>query len=300
MSTTLAILGSGFGLYGYAAAAVDLGYTIVTLRRYAAVMASRPDLAEVAKASRFVEDEAELLRCDVDGVVVARTPTQQAVLVLQRLEGAGVHWFLEKPLAVGAVRRDVIARLAQWGDSYSVGYLFPFAPWFAALARVAASSPGTCRVKVRWSLAQAAAYGSTASWKVDPTLGGGMLQYYVVHLAPILTTLGTLEVTVSEQGAGVNVVGDLQSGGRFEAIVRAGPPSFRVDVRGGSGQRASWSGVSPFAAHRDATTVDERVPVLQEYVQSALRDPFEATRQTLAYEVAVDSLLRSRTCMERS
>lgn len=294
MTRSIAVLGRGFGLYGYAVAAHGLGIEVVTLRRYRDTILVRPEMASLADEFTFVETEEELVRRDVDALVYARDPTRQVDFVKRHLSRPAMHWLLEKPMTpVFSQRKQIRGLLSRRSGTYSVGYLFPFTPWFQkATEMLRAGSPGRS-LQLAWSLPQVAANTQARNWKMDPSQGGGLLAYYAVHLAPLLHKVGA-ETYAVNFGAGpvLHILALTSGGGTLSASVSGGISRFEVSVVDSGGEPV-WSQIddTPFGPLASAWSMDQRVPFLQKYIAWALNDPITANEETFKYEVAGDALL---------
>jgi len=102
---TFAIIGSGFGLYGYLPALVDAcAQRIVLPERYRLRLDERPELASFADDVQWQAMEDGALD-HATGVVLASRPTDQVQWISQCLARSGIErLLLEKPLANSPAR----------------------------------------------------------------------------------------------------------------------------------------------------------------------------------------------------
>ncbi len=187
--TTLAILGGGFGLYGYLPAALSLPEMAVVLpRRYQDTLARRTELAPFLPRVDWVADDEAALTA-ATRLVIARRPADQRALI-GRLEcyPAIQSVVLEKPLApTPAESAWIVEQLAAMARPFRVGFTMADLPWAAtvraALAEPAAATP----VRVQWHFTAHHVRHALDVWKRWPAEGGGPLRFYGIHLLAALT-----------------------------------------------------------------------------------------------------------------
>lgn len=283
-----AILGSGFGLYGYGVALRQLGFQLLLPSRYRERLDSDPILAARLGAAEYVDSENALLASSVSVLVIARHPLGQAD-VLGRLSSVKAdHVFLEKPLLLPGDVNAVDDFLG--GAGWTVGYLFPFLDWYRKVE--GALMDGTA-VAIDWRIATGRRgverrFGSVPrrAWKDDPSVGGGLLSFYAVHFVPLLSKFGPWDAWVQ-----VNNRNELEMQLRFahsnsRLSVTIGQtqtaPSFAVTINDpvakGGVVGACFLAESPFGVMAATSEEDERVPVLREYVASSLNCERHQTR----------------------
>ncbi len=131
-----AILGSGFGIYGYLPALVGCAQRIVLPVRYRARFCDRPELVRFTPDVDWAENENTALSC-ADGVVLALRPINQSEWVPRCLAHSNINrLLLEKPLAhtpeVAAVLFDDLLRSKK---TFRIGYTFRFTVWGGAVIK---------------------------------------------------------------------------------------------------------------------------------------------------------------------
>src|ERR1700736_694984 len=95
----VAILGSGFGLYGYLPALQEQQCRVLLPERYRAIIESREELSGFATGIAWVADERAAIYL-ADALVVARRPADQSDLIAEILHKPRLkRLLLEKPLA---------------------------------------------------------------------------------------------------------------------------------------------------------------------------------------------------------
>lgn len=283
-----AILGSGFGLYGYGVALRQLGFQLLLPSRYRERLDWDPVLATRLGAVEYVDSEHALLASSASILVIARHPLGQAD-VLGRLSSVKAdHVFLEKPLLLPGDVNAVDDFLGAAG--WTVGYLFPFLDWYA---KVEGALMDGIAVAIDWRIATRrrgaeTRFGSAPrrAWKDDPSVGGGLLNFYAVHFVPLLAKLRPWDASVQ-----VNSRNELEMHFRFaygnsRLVVTIGQtqsaPSFAVTINNPVAKRGAvrpcFLAESPFGLMAATSEEDERVPVLREYVASSLNCDRHQTR----------------------
>ncbi len=260
------VLGSGFGLYGYVPAFVELGYNVLTLAKYKSKLRERVELGNYFNFIHFVETEDLLLR-STKILAVARNPASQSDFLL-RSEYQYSHLFLEKPLAENATRQELcLDRLVSRKQSFSVAYLFRFCDWWMHLRRILSSSPGT-DAKITWRIP-----ASASSWKNSIEAGGGLGSFYGIHFLPLILELGMgYKVRSTDSSVHLSAISNLDARQKLEVnIVRDQIPYFSISTTTGTKEEELFSAESPFTLIGKSGTPDPRIPFLKDYISTALK-----------------------------
>ena len=201
--SVVAILGSGFGLYGYLPAMVEAGAERIVLPvRYQAKLSSRPELARFSDDVQWAPDESAAL-VSADSVVVALRPDLQAEWVSRCLKLPNIErLLLEKPLAPSPdAALSLFEDLVNSRKVFRIGYVFRFTPWGGGLLQSLSSNFGGesfGKLRICWSfLAHHFLYRSD-SWKRYCSFGGGAVRFYGIHLIALLAELGYTKVSSSQ------------------------------------------------------------------------------------------------------
>lgn len=190
----VAVLGAGFGLYGYLPALMSLGHTVVLPQRYRSTVGARAELAGFLDRIEWCSHEDTALD-DARAVVLARRPDDQSAMLPSILARRQIGFLvLEKPLArdpVDAARLH--AELVKSGRSFRVGYTFPLTAWGRRLRAGAAPIDS-----ITWRF-RAHHYATNArNWKRLHSQGGGGLRFYGIQIIGLLAQLGFDRVLSSE------------------------------------------------------------------------------------------------------
>lgn len=185
-----AIVGSGFGLYGYLPAVAQAsGEQVLLPEAYREKVLARPELAPWLASIRWMPDEQAALEA-ATGLVVATPPARQeatvrAALLLPRIE----RFVLEKPLARDPVTAALLLdEVDSRGRRYRVGYTFLHTAWASGLEWPRAGEAAS--VSIEWTfMAHHYALG-LRNWKREHAGGGGALRFFGVHVFALLARAG--------------------------------------------------------------------------------------------------------------
>jgi predicted dehydrogenase len=192
----VAILGSGFGLYGYLPALQGLPCQVLLPERYRSTIESRKELSGFAAGIVWVaDDDAAIDRADA--LIVARRPADQSELIAVILhKNALKRLLLEKPLAqTPALAAQLLRQIELSGKTLRVGYTFGFTGWGRDLMTRAAALNGD--IRIRWTFRAHHYAAGRSNWKRFSAEGGGALRFYGIQLISLLADLGFDEVETS-------------------------------------------------------------------------------------------------------
>jgi predicted dehydrogenase len=195
----IAILGSGFGLYGYLPALVKgCGQRVVLSERHREPFAQRPELARFADDVEWERDEASALD-RAEGVVLALQPADQSEWIPRCLERPNLTRILvEKPLATSPqASRALLEDLVRSGKIIRVGYTFRYTDWAERMAAALTQSEGSKRLLIQWSFLAHHFRHDLRNWKRSTKSGGGAIRFYGIQLIALLAELGYQDVISS-------------------------------------------------------------------------------------------------------
>lgn len=287
MRKRLLILGGGFGLYGYMPAALKNEWEVTTLDRYKDFLNERSELKDYIQRLNFVNENDFDLEV-YDGVVIARTPSQQSDIVNSNPTYSG-HYFLEKPLGINAESHaDILRILENNKTSFSVGYLFRYQNWYLQLI---SAMEFDFHINIEWNIPR----NTPASWKESSALGGGLLSYFGIHMLSLIIDLGideeflelnyrfdTLEVKSTKSLRSLNI--------KLEFSVIS---NFQVQLKC-QGRDRSWDLISPFGSSPRSNLPDPRILALTKYLGSW--QDHSITRSPIIHELRV---LKLRQLIEK-
>jgi predicted dehydrogenase len=205
----IAILGSGFGLYGYLPALVKgCGQRVVLSERHREPFALRPELAPFADDIVWERDEANALD-RAEGAVLALQPSDQSEWIPRCLERPNLKRILvEKPLATSPeAARASLEDLIRSGKIIRVGYTFRYTDWAEKMAAALKRGTRSKRLLIQWSFLAHHFHHDLRNWKRFTGSGGGAIRFYGIQLIALLAELGYHSVISSRSfGESPNVV----------------------------------------------------------------------------------------------
>lgn len=188
----VAVLGAGFGLYGYLPAFCKLKHRVGTLLRYREKLCSRKELAAYDSQIDWVYEEADLFAA-ADGIVIAKPPFVQERYLNGILQGNRIEkrYFFEKPLAVTPQKaKYFLDRLVDSGYRFSVSYLFLYQPWYQSILSMLNAKAGDGEICITWQFMAHHFSHCVDTWKSDHGQGGGVVRFYAIHLIAVAAGLG--------------------------------------------------------------------------------------------------------------
>lgn len=299
-----AVVGGGFGLYGYCQCILDhdLG-DLFLWDGYRARFMARPELA--GRASRVVwRPDLDATLAAASHVIIAVPPAEQAAVLDRSLSRPGLSAVgLEKPLAADpAAAIRILERLRDWGGRWRVDYSFLHACWFPRLRERVIGA--TDDVVLRWTFLAHHHRHRLPSWKREVALGGGALRFYGVHVIALARALGYANARSSETCA--EMVGEADV---WQAVL-AGPglPDLRIMVHTREANplfhMADRRGdllalTDPFDAEDPVVHGDRRCPILLRFLEALEGGPVGAGADpelaVLRLWDAIESINRHRT-----
>ena len=195
-----AILGSGFGIYGYLPALVDgCAQQIVLPERYRTRFLERPKLARYAGNVHWKVNEEMTLDC-AEGVVVARRPMDQFDCIHDCLARPNIQRFLlEKPLAHSPENAmAVFDDLIRARKSFRIGYLFPYTTWGQKMLNALRVTRERGVMSIRWCFLAHHFQNDLQNWKRFSASGGGVIRFYGIQIIALLAAIGYQDVILSQ------------------------------------------------------------------------------------------------------
>ncbi len=279
-----AIIGSGFGLYGYLPALIDgCSQQIVLPKRYQIRFNQRSELASYAKNVQWETDEIAVLE-RAEGVVLALRPLNQKEYISSCIERSNIkRLLLEKPLAPSPdLANEILDELIHSQKVFRIGYNFRYTDWGKNLIQDL-SSNGV--LIIHWSFLAHHFSHDLHNWKRFHPEGGGVIRFYGIHIIALLAEIGYRDVTVSNAfGVSPN------EPERWTAVFAGtGLPECRVEINTKSMDRKFHV---------------EHLKDKKNTVFANLRDPFEIENQSYPNKLSdlrVPVLMRlCRSLWERS
>ena len=191
----VAILGSGFGLYGYLPALSNIKNVKLFLSScYQSQVCKRSDISFFFNSIEWIDGDEPLLEI-CDAVVLALPPAQQFSCVKKCLAYPNINYILcEKPLATTPdLANDLLMDLTLSGKKFRIAYNFRYTEWGIAILNSLKNIEN-----ISWNF-QAHHYAQNIqTWKRQHKKGGGALRFYGIHLIALLSELGYSDASYSE------------------------------------------------------------------------------------------------------
>jgi len=190
----VAIVGSGFGLYGHLPA-----FNSITNCKVIAICGKKTErLINYCKSiglKKIYTDWQEMLTIEnLDAIAIAVNPFSQYKIAKEAIE-KGINVFAEKPLAVNVSQAKELLELAKKNKiTHTIDFIFPEIDlWRKAKHLVDDKALGELKhISVNWDFLSFDIKNKVSSWKTSVREGGGALSFYFSH------TLYYLEYFVGE------------------------------------------------------------------------------------------------------
>ena len=190
----IAIVGSGFGLYGHLPA-----FNSIRNCKVIAICGKKTErlvnYCESIDLKKIYIDWQEMLKKEkLDAIAIAVNPSSQYKIAKKAIE-KGINVFAEKPLAVNVPQAKELLELAKKNKIvHAVDFIFPEIDlWQKAKQLIDDKAIGELKhISVNWDFLSFDIKNKVSSWKTNVREGGGSLSYYFSH------TLYYLEYFVGE------------------------------------------------------------------------------------------------------
>lgn len=262
----VAVIGGGFGLYGYLPALIDgCNCSVILPIRYKERILARDDVRRFADIIEWAADDEALLQ-DCKAVIIAVPPALQSSWVDKCLTRENItHLLLEKPVAATPeLATELLNRLTASPKKFRIGYNFRQTDWGKDLL---ANSTGV--QSINWTFRANHYAKDIPTWKRVHAEGGGALRFYGIHLIALLAEMGYDDVISSSIQA--DRTGEADS---WQTII-TGPnlPNCRVFINSNDAKTSFTVKMSdeqivhlshPFENNQEMGLMDQRIPFLQQ------------------------------------
>ena len=279
------ILGSGFGMYGYAPAVRQIGYPVLTLARYKDILFARPELKRNLNEFIFFENEQDLIE-QSDCLVIARQPSNQFRLVMDYIDilATKKHLFLEKPLSNSLINSSIMLNLIEQEEiPFTVAYLFKYSAWFRLFHSAVLETNHD--ISIEWEIPR-----TSSDWKNSAPDGGGPLNFYGVHFLWMLIHFGvnpqfiTIKSGLDAFHISSNTSVKISIFGRL--VERRG--AFMIKDL--SSERLIFEDETPLGIRPSPGRADPRIDIIGQYIKEQIESP-PPRKQSLTTERAILSIL---------
>jgi predicted dehydrogenase len=274
----VAILGSGFGLYGYLPAVMNgCGKQVILPERYRQRLESRADVKHLVDRVEWVPDELSALD-RADAVVMSQRPEDQMARVRDCLDRENIKGILlEKPLAPNPLQAQrVLRQLDDSNKRLRIGYTFRYTNWGCDLLNWKNARTADGILRVSWSFGASHYASDSRVWKRYSSAGGGALRFYGIHLIALLAEIGYDEAVMSVIAADLPdeaekwravIVGAGLPDCHLHLDSRAAVDRFLVCSEGKGGANLCVQLTDPFEQSLKNGVLDRRIDVLTQLCQ---------------------------------
>jgi len=282
---TFAIVGAGFGLYGYLPALVRvLGAGLILPEKYRGIISSRRELKQFDRHIDWQPSIAVALK-KATGVVIAIPPKAQLELMQEILSLENIKKIIiEKPVAPNVDdATQLVEGIVLKSKKFRVGYTFIYSDWYPLLRELIANHP--CKLKIIWRFKADHIVTCKETWKRYHSLGGGVLRFYGIHLIAVLASLGyeivinsALKENIRDQPSSWEALFSGKNLPRCEVSVSINSDRNDFLIEGvdkDNRQRTFYSAGTPFFLSKNTGDQDVRVPILEGLIKTFEFDDFE-------------------------
>lgn len=179
----VAIVGSGFGLYGHLPA-----FNSITGCKVIAICGKKTErlvnYCESIGLKKIYRDWQEMLSKEkLDAIAIAVNPFFQYEIAKKAIE-KGISVFAEKPLAVNVPQAKELLGLAKKNKiTHAIDFIFPEIDlWQKAKQLIGDRALGELKhISVNWNFLSFDIKNKISSWKTNVKEGGGALSFYFSH-----------------------------------------------------------------------------------------------------------------------
>jgi len=275
----IGILGSGFGLYGYVPALIDVfGEDILLPKQYKDKFYSREEVKIYNDRICWVDNKKNLLKM-ATGLVIAMQPMEQEYWISQALAVNNINLlFLEKPLSRSPESSyKILNKLKVSKKKFRIGYNFIFTEWGKKIRNEIIKIDNNDQLIINWTFMAHHYIYDIKVWKRYSIEGGGIIRFYGIHLIALLSEMGYVNVKLSKSyGPSKNEIN------RWNAVLsghnlpncsifldsRSISERFSFESMSNNVSNTIFSLKTPFSLERIDQHSDARVPVLSNLCKS--------------------------------
>jgi len=188
----IAILGSGFGLYGYLPALAEISlHDILFLSKAKDVFFSRAELNEYKDRVHWAESIPQILE-QSEVIVLAIQPERQQNFINEHVNQLiNKKLILEKPLAKNAEDAlSLLNKLKDYKIKYRIAYTLIYTDWLQNLKLLSDSNSLPDELLIEWLFLAHHYKTDINNWKKDLSQGGGIINFYGIHFIALCVYLG--------------------------------------------------------------------------------------------------------------
>lgn len=288
----VAIIGGGYGLYGYLPALCHLGARNIRLpHKHYEKIKQRPDLNIFLNNIKWVSSLEEAVT-DADTVIVAVPPQAQLKLLPGFIKLSNINKLvLEKPLCPTPKQSQALLdQLINSGKQFSIGYNFRFTDW----AKRIITSKQT-PIEICWNFKAHHYENDLHTWKREHRNGGGPIRFYGIHLIAFLSELGFNNVKESRltklndddfSSWDAKFINNASKVCSVKINTFSNEKNFSIKTENSSNGKQVHVGLEhPFDENMSKSTEDDRAPYIERLLQDFSASDTLKSQQKLQHYV---------------
>lgn len=178
---SFAILGSGFGYYGYLK-------TILKYKKFKIII-QKNRAHKIQNISNKKKIKLETYKNIINlfrYIIIAKRPIDQRKIIEDVIQiNRNKVLFLEKPLCENPKKSlKILNLLIKYKISFRINYIFLYTNWFKQLKRIRYSK--NTKISLKWNFTNK----DINSWKFKKIYGGGIIRFYGIQIIAVLSVLG--------------------------------------------------------------------------------------------------------------
>ena len=178
---TIAILGSGFGYYGYLK-------TLLNYKKFKIIIQKNRahKFQNISNEKKIQLETYKNIINLIKYIIIAKRPIDQKKIIEEvNQTNKNKVLFLEKPLCENPKKSlKILNLLIKHNITFRINYIFLYTNWFKQLKRMGYSKK--TKISLKWNFTNK----DTNSWKFKKIYGGGIIRYYGIQIIAILSILG--------------------------------------------------------------------------------------------------------------
>jgi predicted dehydrogenase len=268
----IGLLGSGFALYGYLPALINLGFKrIITLNKYKKKILQRADIRKYYCELSYCNNENELIKKS-QTIIVCKRPSDQKRILNKIFKEKNKNVLLEKPLAKNIqLSKIILKKLINKKIKYNIFYSFLYTNWFRLIKKNYKKS----NIEFNWSFYSYDLKNNINNWKLKESEGGGIINYYGIHFVSIAAHLGYKKILKSEISVNKKkihtkwtcVFYKKKSKITIKLNINSSNNFFKIKKE----KKIFFINNSPFAKTKES---DDRIPILQKYINLKIKKKY--------------------------
>lgn len=202
----IGILGSGFGLYGYLPAICQYypNKSILLVNKAKLILNSRSELSNYKRNIIWKENYEDIIKSS-DFLIVAYPPFETQKLIKLILASSKIKKIIvEKPICDSPEKAlFFLNQMNKANINIASSFIFIYTEWFNFFEN------HNDNIKIHWQIVN---INHENSWKWNPNLGGGIINFYGIHLLSVCAYLGfSLKIILNNSKSSFEAVFQKQS-----------------------------------------------------------------------------------------